>query len=486
MLSRWLTALLLLAGTASLASAQVDYVRDVKPIFAKHCYRCHGASQQKGGLRADTVAFLKEGGDTGASLTPGDSRASVLVQAILGTHDDISQMPYKKPALADADIATIRAWIDAGAAAPANEVPDKAVALGLRRAGAPRRARRRQARLVAQPHRPLHPRPSREGEDRARARGRSRDAPAPREPRSHRPAADARRVGRLPRRSRPRRLRARRRSPARLAALRRALGPPLARCRPLRRFQRLLHRRAAADVEIPRLGHRRLQPRPALRPVRHRAARRRSAARRHARPEDRHRLPPQHPDQPGRRHRPRAVPGRVRHRSREHLRHRLPRPHGRLRAVPRPQVRPDPPARVLPALRLLQQHGGRRPRQGHARRHARVSRGGADARGPPARARRGARRSRSLPQHPWARRRRVGRRARWARAAQARRDSARRHRPPARPADVRGEARALRRVPRGRRPSSAPATPRSRASSAASPSPSPRSSCPSCRSRARA
>jgi mono/diheme cytochrome c family protein len=127
MLLRWFAVPLLLAGTASLASAQVDYVRDVKPILAKHCYRCHGASQQKGGLRADTVAFLKEGGDTGASLTPGDSRASILVQVLLGTHEDISQMPYKKPALADADVAAIRAWIDAGAAAPVNEVPDKAV-----------------------------------------------------------------------------------------------------------------------------------------------------------------------------------------------------------------------------------------------------------------------------------------------------------------------------------------------------------------------
>jgi len=127
MRSRWFPVPLLLAGTASLASAQVDYVRDVKPILAKHCYRCHGASQQKGGLRADTVAFMKEGGDTGASLAPGDSKASILVQVLLGTHEDISQMPYKKPALADADIAAIRAWIDAGAAAPVNEVPDKAV-----------------------------------------------------------------------------------------------------------------------------------------------------------------------------------------------------------------------------------------------------------------------------------------------------------------------------------------------------------------------
>ena len=69
----------------------------------------------------------------------------------------------------------------------------------------------------------------------------------------------------------------------------------------------------------------------------------------------RHRLPPQHADQPGGGDRPRAVPRRVDRRPRQHDRHGLARPDARLRPVPRPQVRPDRPARVLPALRLLQQ-----------------------------------------------------------------------------------------------------------------------------------
>ena len=116
-----------LATTLSAATAPVDYVRDVKPILAQTCYKCHGPSQQKGGLRADTAAFLREGGDAGASFKPGDSAASIMVQAILGTHDDISRMPYKKPPLADAQIALIRAWIDQGAVAPANEEPAKDV-----------------------------------------------------------------------------------------------------------------------------------------------------------------------------------------------------------------------------------------------------------------------------------------------------------------------------------------------------------------------
>ncbi|MGH7946819.1 MAG: PSD1 and planctomycete cytochrome C domain-containing protein, partial [Opitutaceae bacterium] len=114
-------------GALHAPAAPVDYTRDVKPIFKQHCYRCHGPSQQKGGLRADTVASLGEGGDIGPAFKPGDSAGSLLVQAILGKHDDISQMPYKKPPLADTDVAKIRAWIDGGAPAPENEEPETAV-----------------------------------------------------------------------------------------------------------------------------------------------------------------------------------------------------------------------------------------------------------------------------------------------------------------------------------------------------------------------
>jgi len=75
----WKTALVaaMLAPTLGAAQAPVDYARDVKPIFKQHCYRCHGASQQKGGLRADTVASLLAGGDVGPAFKAGDSAASV-------------------------------------------------------------------------------------------------------------------------------------------------------------------------------------------------------------------------------------------------------------------------------------------------------------------------------------------------------------------------------------------------------------------------
>ena len=67
---------------------------------------------------------------------------------------------------------------------------------------------------------------------------------------------------------------------ARLAALRRALGPPLARRRPLRRDQQLrARRRQAARLAVSRLCHPLVQRRQAVRPVRQRAARRRRVAR---------------------------------------------------------------------------------------------------------------------------------------------------------------------------------------------------------------
>lgn len=119
--------LALMASGAAALAAPVDYVREVKPIFAEHCYRCHGASQQKGEMRMDTAALALKGGDTGAGYKAGKSAESLIVQAIKGEHDEISRMPYKKPPLNGEQIALIAKWIDEGAKAPTDEEPEKNV-----------------------------------------------------------------------------------------------------------------------------------------------------------------------------------------------------------------------------------------------------------------------------------------------------------------------------------------------------------------------
>ena len=244
-----------------------------------------------------------------------------------------------------------------------------AVALGVHPARAAGSAAGGRRRVGPQPHRQLRQGGARAGGQGALSRGRHPHAAPPRHVRSDRAAADGRRYRRGPQRRLARRLRAARRPHARVGGIRRADGRRVARRGPLRRLQRVSDRRPAADVALPRLGDRRLQRQHAVRSVHHRADRRRHAPQRHARAENRHRLQPQpRPERRGR-HRPRGVPGRERGRSRVDDGHGVDGADARVRALPRPQVRPDLAEGVLRDLRLLQQH----PR---ARQHPRPRREG--------------------------------------------------------------------------------------------------------------
>ena len=131
-----------------------------------------------------------------------------------------------------------------------------------------------------------------------------------------------------------------------------------------------------------RLGHPGVQPQPAVRPVYDRAACGRLAAQSDAGPANRHRLQSEsHGHRRNRRHR-RGIPRRVRRRpARNHL-DRLARPDRGVRPLSRPQVRSDLAARLLPAVRVLQQRGGEghdRARRSSARdgRHLAGAKGGA-------------------------------------------------------------------------------------------------------------
>ncbi len=114
-----LLSLALLASTPLMSAATVDFARDIQPILADRCYSCHGPEKQKSGLRLDqkSTAFL--GGDSGAVLIPRDSAKSLLYAHISGGEPDAPMPPESegKP-LTPAQIALIKAWIDAGAVWP--------------------------------------------------------------------------------------------------------------------------------------------------------------------------------------------------------------------------------------------------------------------------------------------------------------------------------------------------------------------------------
>jgi mono/diheme cytochrome c family protein len=114
-----LFALLLVPGL-SLAADPVDYTRQIKPLFAKHCAGCHGAEKQRGGLRLDTAKSILKGGNSGPAVAPGKGAESLLVKAVLGA-EGVKAMPPRGPRLAPEEAALLRDWIDGGAKAPADE-----------------------------------------------------------------------------------------------------------------------------------------------------------------------------------------------------------------------------------------------------------------------------------------------------------------------------------------------------------------------------
>ena len=54
---------LMLAVPCAVNGASADFVRDVRPLFEKHCSECHGEKKQKSGLRLDVKAAAMKGGD---------------------------------------------------------------------------------------------------------------------------------------------------------------------------------------------------------------------------------------------------------------------------------------------------------------------------------------------------------------------------------------------------------------------------------------
>ncbi len=109
------------------AGHRVDYDREVRPILAKSCIRCHGETQPKGGLVLDERDSALKGGDNGLAIVPGKGAESRLVRYAAGVDDDFVMPPIGsgKP-LSTVDVAILRAWIDQGAHWPESSSRRKA------------------------------------------------------------------------------------------------------------------------------------------------------------------------------------------------------------------------------------------------------------------------------------------------------------------------------------------------------------------------
>ncbi|NOX98479.1 MAG: DUF1553 domain-containing protein [Verrucomicrobia bacterium] len=93
----------------------VDYIKDVKPILADQCFRCH-AKKTKGGLRLDDRVMALKGGDSEyPAFVPGKPEKSYLMELIdpVIAEDDI--MPPKGEPLSKEQREVLGKWIAQGA-----------------------------------------------------------------------------------------------------------------------------------------------------------------------------------------------------------------------------------------------------------------------------------------------------------------------------------------------------------------------------------
>src|SRR5262245_56110446 len=94
--AKLLTAFLLVfVASRALRAEPVDFVRDVRPIFTKHCYECHGEKKQKSGLRLDIKAAAFKGGEGyGPLIAEKDPANSTLIQFV-SSKTEGERMPPK-------------------------------------------------------------------------------------------------------------------------------------------------------------------------------------------------------------------------------------------------------------------------------------------------------------------------------------------------------------------------------------------------------
>lgn len=106
-------------GASPSDGVKVDFLRDVRPILAHHCFQCHGPddAKRKANLRLDSKeeVFAKRKGKH--VVEPGSLDGSLVFER-LTTENEKKRMPPpgKAEPLTEAQVGVLRAWIEQGAA----------------------------------------------------------------------------------------------------------------------------------------------------------------------------------------------------------------------------------------------------------------------------------------------------------------------------------------------------------------------------------
>ncbi len=110
--------LVLFLCLVQIASADVDFRKQIQPILENTCIRCHGADKVKGGLRLDTKEGLLKGGSSGPVINAKDYQKSDLLRRVTLPRDHEDIMPQETEPLSGPHKNWITDWLRTGAQWP--------------------------------------------------------------------------------------------------------------------------------------------------------------------------------------------------------------------------------------------------------------------------------------------------------------------------------------------------------------------------------
>ena len=108
------------AAEPKFSATDLDFFeKQVRPLLAEQCFKCHNDKKQKGGLRLDARALVLKGGDHGPSVDLAAPDNSVLLKAVNYADSEMEMPPSGK--LPQAQIDVLTKWVKAGAPWPPGE-----------------------------------------------------------------------------------------------------------------------------------------------------------------------------------------------------------------------------------------------------------------------------------------------------------------------------------------------------------------------------
>ncbi len=116
------TLAFLLIGAADPTPEGIEFFEaKIRPVLVKSCFSCHSneAKSLKAGLRLDSAPAMRQGGDGGPAVVPGNVEESLLISAL---RYESSQMPPSGK-LPEETIADFTKWVEMGAPDPRATAP---------------------------------------------------------------------------------------------------------------------------------------------------------------------------------------------------------------------------------------------------------------------------------------------------------------------------------------------------------------------------